>query len=110
MWPRQSFGESTISDFESTSNFQVKEKKLFKLVQKQRNYALIKNAKFVMFKWTFLVQRVIRGEYNIGSSVRLEPLIFFIVVFINMKTHPIKIIGTKDLKITVLLNCVIQNG
>ena len=52
LWSRQSFGESTISDFESPSNFQVKEKKIFKSVKKQRNYALIKNAKIVMFKWT----------------------------------------------------------
>ena len=50
MWSWQSFGESTISDFESPSNFQVKEKKLFKLVQKQRNYALTKNAKIIIFK------------------------------------------------------------
>ena len=44
-------------------------KKLFKSVQKQRNYALTKNAKFVMFKWTFVVQRVILGEYNIGFGI-----------------------------------------
>ena len=35
--------ESTISDLESTSNFLVKEKNLLKSVQKQRNYALVKN-------------------------------------------------------------------
>ena len=51
LWSRQSFGENTISDFKSLLNFQVKEKKLFKSVQKQRNYALIKNAKIVMFDW-----------------------------------------------------------
>ncbi len=34
---------STVSDLESPSNFQVKEKQLLKSVQKQRNYALIKN-------------------------------------------------------------------
>ena len=28
MWSRQTFGESTISDFESPSNFQVKEKNI----------------------------------------------------------------------------------
>ena len=39
LWSRQSFVESTMSDFESPSNSQVKEKKLFKSVQKQRNYA-----------------------------------------------------------------------
>ena len=41
LWSRESFEESTISDLESSSNFQVKEKKLFKSIQKQRNYALI---------------------------------------------------------------------
>ena len=50
LWSSESFGESTISDLESPSNFQVKGKKIFKSVQKQRNYALIKNAKIVMFK------------------------------------------------------------
>ena len=50
LWSRESFGETTISDLESPSNFQVKEKKLLKLVKKPRNYALIKNAKIVMFK------------------------------------------------------------
>ena len=50
LWSRESFEESTISDLESPSNFQVKVKKLLKSVQKQRNYALIKNAKIVMFK------------------------------------------------------------
>ena len=39
-----------ISDLESPSNFQVKEKNLLKSVQKQQNYALIQNAKIVMFK------------------------------------------------------------
>ncbi len=38
LWSRELFEESTISNFESPSNFQVKEKKLFKSVQKQRNY------------------------------------------------------------------------
>ena len=42
-----------ISDLESPSNFQVKEKKLFKSVQKQRN-------------WTVVVRTVIWGKYNIG--------------------------------------------
>ena len=39
MWSGQSFWESTISNFESPLNFQVKEKKLLKLVKKQQNYA-----------------------------------------------------------------------
>ena len=39
IWSGQSFGESTISNFESPLNFQVKEKKLLKSVKKQRNYA-----------------------------------------------------------------------
>ena len=34
-------------------------KKIFKSVQKQQNYVIIKNAKIVMFKWTYVVQRVI---------------------------------------------------
>ncbi len=38
------------SDLESPSNLQVKEKKILKSIQKQRNYALIKNSKIVMFK------------------------------------------------------------
>ena len=42
MWSGQSFWESTISNLESPLNFQVKEKKLLKSVEKQRNYALIK--------------------------------------------------------------------
>ena len=46
----QSFRESTLSDLESQSNFQVEEKKLLNSVKKQWNYALIKNAKIVMFK------------------------------------------------------------
>ena len=50
LWSWQSFWESTILDFESPSNFQVKEKKLFKSVQNKRNYALIKNAKIVIFQ------------------------------------------------------------
>ena len=50
LWSESDLRESTISDLESPSNFQVKEKKLLKSVQKQRKYALIKNAKIVMFK------------------------------------------------------------
>ena len=49
MWSRESFEESTISDLESSSNFKAKEKKIWKSVKKQRNYALIKNTKIVMF-------------------------------------------------------------
>ena len=52
----QSFGESSISDFESQLNFQVKEKKLFKSKHKQGN-------------WTFVVQTVISGKYNIGFEI-----------------------------------------
>ena len=50
LWSRESIEESTISDLESPSDFQVKEKKLFKSVKKQWNYASIKNEKIVMFK------------------------------------------------------------
>ena len=49
LWSRESFEESTISELESPSNFQVKEEeKILKSVQKQQNYPLIKNAKIVM--------------------------------------------------------------
>ena len=48
LWSRESFEESTISDLESPSNFQVKEKKWLKSAQKQRNYDLIKNAKIAI--------------------------------------------------------------
>ncbi len=48
MWSRQSFRASAIWDFESPTNFQVKEKNLFKSVKKQRNYALTKNAKIII--------------------------------------------------------------
>ena len=70
--PESHLRDNTISDFESPSNFQVKEKKLFKSVQKQRNYALIKNAKIVMFKWTFVVQRDIWGKYNIRLGIPIK--------------------------------------
>ncbi len=57
LWSGQSFGESTISDFESPVYFQVKEKKLLKSVKKQRNYALNnKNAKIVMLIITTIKQ------------------------------------------------------
>ena len=50
LWSRESFEESTISDFESPSNFQVKEQeKIFKSVHKQVN-------------WTYVVQTVIWGK------------------------------------------------
>ncbi len=39
-----------ISDMESPLNFQVKGKPIIEISQKQRNYALVKNAKIVMFK------------------------------------------------------------
>ncbi len=45
MWSENDLRKSTISDLESQSNFEVKEKKLLKFVQKQRNYAYIKKAK-----------------------------------------------------------------
>ena len=51
LWSVSDLRESTISDLESPSNFQVKEKKILKSVQKQRNYAHIKNAKNI---FTFL--------------------------------------------------------
>ena len=41
LWSESDFRESTNSDLESPSSFQVKEKKIFKSIQKQRNYALI---------------------------------------------------------------------
>ena len=49
LWSRESFEESTISDLESPSNFQIKGKKLFKTVLKQEN-------------WTFVVQTVVWGS------------------------------------------------
>ena len=55
---RESFGESTISDLESSSNFKVK-KKLFKQVHLQGN-------------WTFVGQRVIWGKYNIGFGIPIK--------------------------------------
>ncbi len=73
MWSRQSFGESTISNFEFPSNFQVREKKLLKSVKKQRNYALInKKAKIVMFNWTIVVRTVIWGKYNIEFWISIK--------------------------------------
>ena len=49
-----------ISDLESPSNFQVKEEeKIFKSDQKQRN-------------WTFVVQTVIWGKYNIGFGIPIK--------------------------------------
>ncbi len=41
LWSVSHLRESTISELESPSNFQVKEKKLLKSAQIQRNYALI---------------------------------------------------------------------
>ena len=58
--------------FEIPIKFQSQRKKIFKLVHKQGNYALIKNAKIVMFKWTFVVQRVIWGKYNIGFGIHIK--------------------------------------
>ena len=45
-----------ISDLESPSNFQVKEKKIFKSVHKKGN-------------WTFVVQTVIWGKYVIRFGI-----------------------------------------
>ena len=60
LWSGQSFGESKISNLESQSKFQVKErKKLFKSVQKQRN-------------WTVVVRTVIWGKYNIGFWIPIK--------------------------------------
>ncbi len=53
---RELFEESTISDLESPSNFQVKDKKILKSVNKQGNC-------------TFVLQRVIWGKYNIGFRI-----------------------------------------
>ena len=70
MWSRESFEERTISDLESPSNFQVKEKKLLKLVKKQRYYALIKNAKIVIFKMDARTSLVV----GVKSPVSVEGL------------------------------------
>ena len=43
LWSRQSFRESTMSDFESLSNFQVKEKKIFKSVQVKEEEKIFKS-------------------------------------------------------------------
>ena len=51
--------ESTISDLKSPSNFQVKEKKLFKSVHKQGN-------------WTFVVREWFEGKYNIGFVIPIK--------------------------------------
>ena len=48
-----------ILDLESPSNFQVKEKKLFKSVYKKIN-------------WTFVVQTVIWGKYDIRFGIPIE--------------------------------------
>ena len=39
-----------ILDLESPMNLQVKEKQIIDIGPKQRNYALIKNVKIIMFK------------------------------------------------------------
>ncbi len=53
LWSGQAFGESTLSNLESQSKFQVKEEeKILKSDQKQRN-------------WTVVVRTVIFGKYNI---------------------------------------------
>ena len=49
----ESFQGKYDMDLESPSNFQIKEKKLFKSVHKQGN-------------WTFVVLTVIWRKYNIG--------------------------------------------
>ena len=48
-----------ILDLESPSNFQVKEKKLFKSVYKKIN-------------WTFVVQTVIWGKYDIRFGIPIK--------------------------------------
>ena len=48
LWSRQSFGEYQIWNPHQISK--SRKKKIFKSVQKQRNYALIKNPKVVIFK------------------------------------------------------------
>ena len=52
-------GESTISYIESTTNFQAKEKNLFKSVQKQRNLI-------------FVFQTVIWWKYNIEFGIPIK--------------------------------------
>ncbi len=53
--PESYLRESTISDMESPSNFQVKAKKILKSVQKQRSYDLITMPKLSCLKWTYKV-------------------------------------------------------
>ena len=60
-WSESDMRESTILDSESPSNYQVKEEKNIEIVQKQRDYALIKNAHIVMFKMdiqTFIESKI----------------------------------------------------
>ena len=54
--PESHLRESTISDLESPSNFQIKEKKLFKSIHKQEN-------------WTLAVLESFEGKYNIGFGI-----------------------------------------
>ena len=50
LWSENDLKENIISDLDSHQIYKSKKKILLKSVQKQRNYALIKNAKIVMFK------------------------------------------------------------
>ncbi len=64
LWSRQSFGESTISDLESLSNFQVKEEeKLLKTVKKQQK--MPKN----IFTFLHLLQTDGKNIYRIDAQM-----------------------------------------
>ena len=54
LWSGQSFGESTLSDFESPLNFQVKEEKNY-LIQSRNNEIMLqlKMLKWSCLKWTY---------------------------------------------------------
>ena len=53
LWSSESFEGKYDIKFGIPIKFLSKKKKLLKLIQKQRNYALIKNAKIVMFKTAY---------------------------------------------------------
>ena len=59
LWSRESFKESIISDLDYPSNFQVKEKKLVKLVHKQEIGLLWSSESFEV-------------KYNIGFGIPIE--------------------------------------
>ena len=49
--------------------FPSQRKKIFKSVQKQRNYALIKKKQG---NWTFVVREPFEGKYNIGIGIPIK--------------------------------------